>query len=464
MALSHKASPAKGIVHLVVTVLVVCGELMSQDPAPLNGHAGEAETPFDISGYLTLSYRGRLRSSRDDQDLYAYLSVDAGDPEVNDVSLHLFGRATYDLDGDADDTSSLFGSLSDVFDDQLDVKLYEAFVELRRSWAPSALGMRRIRLGRQEVHAAYTYLLDGARIDFEKIEDVGDLEISVFGGIPELLYDSSRSGDWLVGAEAALRPFDTTRVELRYVHAEDRNDFGGPTRTRRDDYASIAVRQRIGEDGNVSVEWTTIDARTRDVFVRLAWEWPDVDFGVRASYRYQKTIDEEFTPSYDPYVVVLGTSYAYHNFQVDVSKLFGDDFGIDAGFNGRVLDNDDNTGPFNRQFARTWLTASTYGWPIKNVDLSITGEYWNGDDDETATAGFELDWRPETDLRFTAGTYYSLYKYDLFIVDERTDATTLFFRVRWDLDPAFRIDARYEFETGDEGDFHALWAGVTWRF
>ena len=450
----------------LVAAFFVGGPIAAQEPEsrPASEPTETPATPFDFSGYLSLSFRGRSRGSSDDQDLYGYVSLDGGNPEINDLSFHLFGRGTYDLDGDAGLKRNLFGSSSDVFGNSLDLDLYQAYVELRRSWAPEALGIERVRIGRQQVYGAYSYLMDGGRIDFQEIKEAARMRISIFGGIPELLNDRSRSGDWLAGAEVEMRPFDTTRVEMRYVHAEDRNDFGGTKYRAQDEYASLALWQRIGDNGSVWAEWTTIEARTRGVALRASWEWPKLDLSVRGSYRYQNDIEKQFTPTYDPYVTVLGTSFAYHNFQIDASKLFGKHFGIDAGFSGRVLDDHSRNAPFNREFGRGWLTLSAYDWPAQNIDIALTGEYWGANDDETASAGVEVIWRPKKSFRITAGSYYSLYKYDLFIVDERLDATTVFLKLRWNIDDALRVDARYEFETGDEGDFHSVWVGLRWRF
>src|SRR5262245_18661489 len=40
-----------------------------------------AERPYDVSGHVSLSYRGRFRGDRNDEDLYGYLSLDGGHPE-----------------------------------------------------------------------------------------------------------------------------------------------------------------------------------------------------------------------------------------------------------------------------------------------------------------------------------------------------------------------------------------------
>jgi hypothetical protein len=64
----------------------------------------------------------------------------------------------------------------------------------------------------------------------------------------------------------------------------------------------------------------------------------------------------------------------------------------------------------------------------------------------------------------TAGTYYSLYKHDLFVVDERQDVTTLFLKVAWRPKDCLRLDGRLELETGDEGEFVTAVVGMTWTF
>jgi hypothetical protein len=75
-----------------------------------------------------------------------------------------------------------------------------------------------------------------------------------------------------------------------------------------------------------------------------------------------------------------------------------------------------------------------------------------------------VTWRPSDKLRITAGSYYSLYKQDLLIIDENQDVTTLFFRVNWKFAPNFSFNGRYEFETGDLGVFNTVMAGLTWTF
>ncbi len=419
------------------------------------------EQPYSVSGSLSLSYRGRKTDDGNDEDLYGYLSLDGGKAELDEIAFHMLGRLTWDLDGDASNKGNPFGSLNDVGGDSVDVKLYEAYVDLSGSLAPDSLGMRRVRLGRQNVFAGFTYLMDGARVDFQPIESLGRMRIDVYGGVPEYLYESSRSEDWIVGADASFQPWTDGRVDIRYAHVEDKNEW---VDHEVNDFASLGLRQQLTKDLRAAATWDTVDGATRDVNCRLYWDDTADDLSIRATYRYEATITSEYTTTYDPYFGVLGTSFAYHQFQLDGSKLFDTHFGIDGGVSGRFLNDDDREGPFNHEFVRGWLTLNSFRWPVDEIDLALTGEIWESSGDDTASLGGEITWHPTDKLRFGLGSYYSLFKHDLFIVAEREDVTTFFLKVRWLFADDFRCDARYEFETGDEGDFHTGTIGLTWTF
>jgi hypothetical protein len=415
--------------------------------------------PYEVSGFWSTSYRVRTGDPGNDQDLYSYVSLDGGNRDVDDVLFHLLGRVTYDFDGSSADDP--FFSLNDVNAGTIDAHVYEAFVDLQRGLAPDSLGVRRVRIGRQNVYAAFTYLVDGLRLDFEPIESAGNLELAVFGGLPEYLYEDSRSGNWIAGMEASFKPWCDGRIDLRYTHIQDESEWveGGS-----DDYASIALRQRLTDDLSFYGIWNTIDAGTRDVSFRVDWSEPRCDLSLHGLYRYQSTITSEYTTVYDPYVAVLGTSFAYHQVQLEASKIFCDVFGVDAGVAGRILSDSDDESTFNHEFVRAWLTLSASRWIAEDVDVALTGEFWHASDEDTASAGGEITWRPSDKLKVSAGSYYSLYKQDLFVIEENVDVTTIFLRVAWKFAEDFRFDGRYEYETGDEGVFHTAMFGLTWTF
>ena len=258
------------------------------------------------------------------------------------------------------------------------------------------------------------------------------------------------------------RPTDRTRIDLRYVHIKDKNEWVGGE--QNDDYLSVALMQQFTDMFRIFGNWNLVGWDTRDVSLRLNIDVRDWDLTINASYFYQDTVTQEFSTLLDAYVGILGVSFAYHQASLEITKLYGDHFAVDLGATIRELEDNDDEAAFNREFQRVWITASSYDWPIENLGLSLTFEWWNADEDETITVGGEIDWRPMPELRLSAGSFYAAYKYDFFVVDERIDVTTIFLRVRWQVLEDLRLNGRYEYETGDEGDFHFFWAGFDWRF
>ena len=417
-----------------------------------------ASSPFEISGSIATSYRRRSRGSDHDNDLYGYLRLGGARADGSGPSFHFYGRGTLDLDDDAGDSGSRFRSLNDLGGEALDAHVYEAWVEL----PTDALGLESVRIGRQTVHAAYTYLVDGARLRFAEIDGLARLRPSLFGGVPEYLYDSSRSGDWIVGLDLPFRPAERTRVELRYVHSEEGDTATGGSET--DDFTSVALFQGLGPDAQLSAEWNTIDGSTRDVAARLHWDFPEPELSLHAKWAYQSSITKEFTTVYDSLVGVLGESYAFHDISLEATKLLGEHFAVNAGAALRELVDDDREGPFNREYRRAWVSVSSRRWLREDLELSLTGEVWETDDDRERSIGAEARWFPTEELRITGGTYYSLYKYDLFEVREREDVTTWFLKARYRTDGGLQLDGRCELEHGGEGDTLSLLAGLTWRF
>jgi len=67
-------------------------------------------------------------------------------------------------------------------------------------------------------------------------------------------------------------------------------------------------------------------------------------------------------------------------------------------------------------------------------------------------------------LTLSVGSYYSLYKFELFLNDERDHVRTYYGRVRHKASQAIAFDLDYEFERTDLADFQTLRMGFTWRF
>ena len=293
---------------------------------------------------LSLSYRGRTTDGVSDNDVYAYLSLDGGNPDVDDAIFHLMGRITYDFDGDADNESDPFNSLNDINGHSLDSHLYEAFVDLKRSLVPAGFGLERIRVGRQDIYAAFT--LPGRRraVRLRAPDEVaaGTSESSVFGGIPEYLYEDSRSGDWIAGLDAAFKPWRDGRIDFRYAHVEDSSDWVEDQRQQlRVDRRSA---QRFSDDLDVSGDLEhdrRRHARRVDPF-RLGQPVPRPRDARRptATSRRSRTSTRRSTTRTS---ACSGRASPTTSSQLDGSKLFcNEHLGLDAGISARMLQDSSN--------------------------------------------------------------------------------------------------------------------------
>ena len=128
----------------------------------------------------------------------------------------------------------------------------------------------------------------------------------------------------------------------------------------------------------------------------------------------------------------------------------------------RVLDADD-IGQFNRDFERYYSTL-TFSGPTQKVNLSVTGELWDSPDSKIRTIGADLSRELDERWEGPLGTYYSLFKYQLYLNEERDDVRTYYLRLRFKRTEATTFDLRYELEDDELDRFHVLRLGMTWRF
>ena len=118
---------------------------------------------------------------------------------------------------------------------------------------------------------------------------------------------------------------------------------------------------------------------------------------------------------------------------------------------------------FNRDFERWYATTTFEDLLPAKIALGLTGEVWDAESDEVRTWGVDLSRKMSARLRASVGSYYSLYKYDLFLLRERNDVRTYYFKLRFKGGSAWSWDASYEHEVSLD-DYDTLRLGVTWHF
>jgi hypothetical protein len=97
-------------------------------------------------------------------------------------------------------------------------------------------------------------------------------------------------------------------------------------------------------------------------------------------------------------------------------------------------------------------------------DLSVFDDLWYGDGRDITSWGLDLSYDTKEQWKFAAGSYYSLYKYDLFLNTERDDVRTYYGRATWKCSKKLSLELCYDYEDDGLDTYNALRGGAVWRF
>lgn len=418
-----------------------------------SGHALEVPT----RGFVSVPYQLRTGGGHHDHDLYGVAAVDLGDAGRHLVTGHLFGRLSYDLDGDQTGGADPFRSVDDAGARPVEGRVYEAFLDGHR-----LPGLAVLRLGRQTLHETPLAVhLDGARAESAELS-AARLSAGVFGGRPVHLYEDERAGDAAVGGflQMRRRALWATRVRADVLHIEDENLYGEP----RNRLESLRVWQRLGPEVRVHAAHDRLDGEPRSVRARTTWRGADLDLLVRGHYALQLRRERALVSDLDPLSAVLLDEAPYHRFGVLASKGVGAHFSVEGGYDGRRLVDAADEGPFNRAYHRYHLTgaARDLGWA--GASAGVTGELWDGGGRTLLAAGGELGYRRRGLLRARVGTAYALYEDDVLLPGGDEDVRSYYARLDLEGPHGLELGTRYQLDDASGGLYHLLRVTSTWRF
>jgi hypothetical protein len=137
---------------------------------------------------------------------------------------------------------------------------------------------------------------------------------------------------------------------------------------------------------------------------------------------------------------------------------------LDLSFDQRRVDDSGDLGQFNRDWERYRATAVFRDAFTPHLDASLSADLWDGDGNDTTTWGADLSYDTQSEWKFGAGSYYSLYKYDLLSQSERDDVRTYYARSTYKVGPKLTLELSYDFENDTAGQYNALRGGALWRF
>jgi hypothetical protein len=416
--------------------------------------AASASEKSAVHGYIATRYRGRTSGGDDDHDLDTVVGLDFGDANKDRISGHVMARAGADLDGSS--ASDPFFSLDDTFDGRVTARLYYAWADIR----PERSFLERWRIGRQLDYLTPEFAwFDGVSVQTRE-RGKAQMQMGLYGGIPVHLFESSSSGDALAGAFAQGRPWKNGRVRADWMHLVDETRLA----EHDNDLLSLGLWQQVRPELRMEAKYTHLEDEPRDARVQAQWFDAHRELTLFVSHYELLRTQKSLALEVDPFFNTLLEQFPYRQTRLLASKTLNESLQLQGGLDVRRVSDDSDVGQFNRDFERTFLTATASDLLPKSVTLSVTGEVWNSPDSDIQTWGADLSRKFAPSLDASVGSYYALFKYDLFSIEERNDVRTYYLFLRWKRTAASAFDLRYEFEDSDFGDFHTLRLGSTWRF
>jgi hypothetical protein len=414
--------------------------------------APAASEPAFVRGQLQSRYWGRWTGRTADHDLYETLVMDIGNEDRDAITGHLMGRVAADLDGETDGSSQFFG-LHDAVGKGIDGWLYDAWADLHR-----VPGFERVRIGRQATfNTPELAFFDGLSADTAPLTEC-EIQFGLYGGASAHLYESSHTGDWMLGLWGQFRPWRGGRLRIDWMHLEDEALLG----PHDNDLLGAGVWQTVGPV-QIEGQYSNLEGHDRDVRGRVAFADADAELQMQGTFYQLLQTQSSLVLELDPFYSAMQELYPYWQAGGMVGKGIVEHVEVQAGGDVRHVDDAADVGTFNRDYERYYGTLILSDL-LKDLTLSATGDLWYSDGQDVRTWGGDISYRCSPATRVSAGSYYSLYKFDLYLNSERDHVRTYYVKMQHKASKAWVLDGSYEFEQTDLDDFHGLRLGVTWHF
>jgi hypothetical protein len=411
------------------------------------------EEELPVHGIFSTRWRSRWNDGDVRSDISAYLGLDIGAQGSTPFSFHMRAGSAWDLNHTSDPTR--FDGILQSYDSGVWTRLYDLYIDVHEVPELSVL-----RVGRQsDVETPEPVVYDGLRVE---TDEHGELAWSfgAYGGRAVRYYDSFDDGHALYGANLTLKPWNDGLARLDWLHADDETTLGGV----RDDLIGLELRHRLDEFLRLGGYYSVLDGRSRDLRLDTDWTLPELDAQIRARY-YELLQPQEFRATeFDPFSDALGVWDPFRRINLDASKRFQADWSLRGGLDLRRMSSSDDVGEFNRDYDRFFLGATLEETAEQPYTAGLTADYWQGSGRDVWTWGVDAGRRLASDMRGVLGTYYSLWKTDYELGEEREDVRTYFARLEYDVSDDLRMEGRYEFEDSSLLDFHILRLKATWSF
>ncbi len=425
---------------------------------PLFAHA----EGMSFKGTFSNHYRFRAAEGFTDNDIESILSLDFNQPTQDRFSGALQIGGIFDLDTNA--ANSPFLSAYDALNNHAVARIYYAYFDAKD------LGpIEKVRVGRQTRYEFEALNYDGVTFESKPFHN---LTLTAFGGVPVHLFENQIGfdpGDWVVGGALQWDPKPNFRARFDYVYLKDKiTPFRMNGTDTQDNLFGVTLWWDIDPRLSLTSRFTSFSDQVRDVSFQAAYRLPDKDFSVRFDfYRLLQPIAFRVI-DLDMYSFA-GAYQPYTEFGISASKGFLKNFAVDGGVGIRFLDREQVASAFNHGFERAFLSFSMFDLPFKGFSLSITEDYYHGEDnvlrDSTfGTSGLLSQKLMKDRIKIYGGTAFYLYRFNLLAGNEQTKVQSYFGGVEAKLTKNLTAKVQYNFEHNSISNFNVADAWLIWSF
>ncbi|MBF0280185.1 MAG: hypothetical protein HQM13_20465 [SAR324 cluster bacterium] len=419
---------------------------------------------FELKGYVSSKYVSResklSEEKVDDADIYGQLRLDLSSPEKK-YEAHFFGTARNDLDGDEESNEfSIFEDFGQVGKSEQKGAIYEAHFDLNQAMP----NLKQIKIGRQSSTRDMSLYFDGLSADFKLGRKLG---LIAYGGRSVRFFESDPGDDSLGGAGIDYSFSPLTSFSLDYLSTKDeRVDENEEMKDRQDDMVSLKLWQRFSNAFKGTFKYRWINSEPRDLnlssLILLSNSQTSFNFNYFRQFLIQNELSEDLSSFHD----LIGQTHPFQVVKLNLRQPFGSHYALDLGYLERSLVEEEDEGSFNREFKRTFILFETFDRIHKGLNITVFGERWSGET-EVDSSGWDIGYHFDEKLnkaKVSAGSYYSLYKYDYFSDrGEKTDVRTYYVKGNFPFGQSFAVNGSYEREESLD-DYNVYKLGVRYDF
>jgi hypothetical protein len=453
----HRRMRVNRIAFSPVAILVIAAAF-----SPLCASAAGGDNSFSsetlsgthsLTGYLSSKYIVRTTSisgeQASDQDIFVQMRFDATTKERQGTEFHFLGVLRGDVDDNRNQNSFYpLEDTGDAYSSWVAGYAYEAHLDMNHLQPY----LTQLRVGRQAGTRDEAVFFDGIGADLEVTDR---LNLTAYGGAAVHLYEVNNDwgSDTLGGLGMDYSPARTTGMSLDYLAAHDKRNALSFT-DRNDQLLSFRLRQRISSYLSMMARYRYLNGEPRDLTVRAVDAFPRADMQLSASYVKQFSTQNELSNELSLYYDVLGQSRPYQSFDGKVRKLFGRHVALDLGYFTRSLLEGTDENALNRSYRRYYAVVELSDVLREGLTFSLVGEHWATTSRELNSGGLDAAYSftsASRNARINAGTYYSLYKYDYYVMlGERQQVRTYYVKGKIPLSRNYFLSGSYEYEDSIE--------------